>query len=450
MVIELLSSRSCWRLGWVLRASVLALVAALLLSPSEGSHDPLTAGDGVSARPASSLAVATALPAPNALHPFSAPIWSPVRTPARIMCVKTNCTGSGGDYHGYWAIDFVGHRGDPVHAAGAGVFHVGARQTSCAPAGSQTDGTWAWVDHGGGRVTKYTHLDSITVADGALVTPATMIGRMGHWGDATPCTTNYLHFEVRDGGLKGTRINPGTLRACTSTGVVVMPTVFTGSTSFDTLPKGAFSTPTATSSCITPLWNATPAKPGLTATRGRSSAVLRWGTPSAGTSSVRITTSLYSPSLKAWNAPTYRTVTGGPTGTTIPGLLNGRTYRFQVAFANSAGYSAWSASKSVIPATTPTVPRAPRFLTSPSPSYVHYGWWKSAANGAAVTKYTTQVRCYKSGRWRAWTTRTTKGTTYYYNHYGVSGYAKCQVRVKATNAMGTSAWSTTSTVTKRA
>ena len=67
---------------------------------------------------------------------------------------------------------------------------------------------------------------------------------------------------------------------------------------------------------------------------------------------------------------------------------------------------------------------------------MHYGWWKSSDNGAAVTGYTTQVRCYRDGRYRAWTTRTSDASTYYYNHRGLTGYATCQVRVRAENAHG--------------
>ena len=38
----------------------------------------------------------------------------------------------------------------------------------------------------------------------------------------------------------------------------------------------------------------------------------------------------------------------------------------------------------------------------------------------------------------------------YYNHYGLTGYTYCQVRVNATNGMGTSAWSKVSSITKAA
>jgi hypothetical protein len=387
--------------------------------------------------------------APSSAHPFSDPIWLPLRTPARISCVKTNClNSSGGDYHGYWAIDFIGQRGDPVYAAGGGVFHVGANSKTCSTTSSQSAGVWAWVDHGGGRVTKYTHLDTLVATDGQLVTPQTVIGKMGHWGDVSPCTANYLHFEVRERGITGPRVNPGSLLACTASGRVSLPGVFNGATSFDALPKGAFTTPAATSACITDVWNSTPPRPPLTVARKPSAAKLTWGTPPAGTTSVRVATQLWSPSLSAWNSPVYTTVSGAPSGTTLTGLTNGRKYRIVVTHKNASGYSAWSVARTVVPATVPSAPKAPRFLTSPTRDYVHYGWWKSNANGAAVTGYTTQVRCYRDGRYRAWTTKYVGASTYYYNHRGLTGYATCQVRVRATNGMGVSAWSTTSTIRK--
>lgn len=40
------------------------------------------------------------------------------------------------------------------------------------------------------------------------------------------------------------------------------------------------------------------------------------------------------------------------------------------------------------------------------------------------------------------------GGTYSYNHQGLSAYTLCRVRVKAVNGMGSSAWSTTSTIRK--
>ena len=422
-------------------AALVAAVLALAAAPFGIS----SSAAGTSSSGATALVTAYA---PSSAHPFSDPIWFPLRNPVRISCVKTNCQGdAGGDYHGYWAIDFLGQRGDPVYAAGGGVFHVGANVKTCSTT-AVSAGVWGWVDHGGGRVTKYNHLDSIVATEGQLVTPQTVIGKMGHWGDIAPCATNYLHFEVRDGGITGTRVNPKSLYACTASGRVSLPQIFNGATSFDALPKVAFTTPAGTSSCIADVWNRTPAQPVVTALRAPSSAKLTWSTPPAGTTYVRVAVQLWSTTLSGWNKPVYTTLSGAPTGTTIPGLTNGRKYRITVTHRNGYGWSAWSTARTVVPASVPSAPVAPRFLTSPTRDYVHYGWWKSNANGSTVTSYTTQVRCYRNGAYRPWTTRTTNGSTYYYNHRGLTGYAKCQVRVRATNGMGVSAWSTTSTIRK--
>ena len=437
--------------GPVQRAALVVAVLALVAAPvgvatRTAGAAPL-GGSVLAVAPLGGAALAADL-ATSSAHPFSDPLWFPLRNPARISCVKSNCDSSdGADWHGYWAIDFLGTQGDPVHAAGAGVFHIGANDRTCGTT-AVTAGVWGWVDHGGGRVTKYNHLDSIVATEGQLVTPQTVIGRMGHWGDIAPCGTNYLHFEVREGGITGTRVNPGSLFACTPAGRVSLPGIFNGATSFDALPKVAFTSPASTSSCVTAAWNSTPPQPSLTVARAASSARLTWSTPPVGTTSVRVATQLWSPSLSAWNNPVYTTVSGAPTGTTLAGLTNGRTYRITVTHKNASGYSPWSAARTVVPATVPSTPVAPRFLTSPTRDYVHYGWWKSTDNGTPVTSYTTQVRCYKNGAYRAWTTRTTNASTYYYNHRGLTGYTTCQVRVRATNAMGVSSWSRTSTIRK--
>jgi hypothetical protein len=357
--------------------------------------------------------------------------------------VRTNCRrADGSTYHGYWAIDFLGERGDPVYAAGAGILHVGATERTCSTTSSQSAGTWVWIDHGAGLVTKYTHLDSIAVADGARVTPQTLIGRMGHWGDSAPCTTNYLHFEVRRNGVTGPRIEPRRLYACTTAGRVSLPGAFGGATSFDQLPKLKYRTPAATSDCVTDAWNRTPPRPSVTVRAANASLRLAWGTPPTGTDRVRVVWQVWSPSLKRWGASRYVTFAGSAASGTLSGLTNGRSYRLWVSMHNASGWSARSATATGVPATVPSVPRSPRYLTWPSPDYVHYGWWKSEPNGRTVTRYDTQVRCYKDGRYRAWTTQQVNGTTYYYNHRGLSKYRLCQVRVRAVNSMGASAWTT--------
>ena len=90
--------------------------------------------------------------------------------------------------------DFRADRGTPVFAAGTGkVAFAGVKDGY---------GKVVFVDHGGGVVTRYAHLSSIDVREGALLEAATRLGRVGATGRATG---PHLHFEVR---LEGRPVDP--------------------------------------------------------------------------------------------------------------------------------------------------------------------------------------------------------------------------------------------------
>src|SRR5688572_4822481 len=79
---------------------------------------------------------------------YSDPHWYPLRNDARMACVFTNgCVGK----PQYPALDLVGAKGDPIHAAGKGILHIGETGKGCFN-GDQvsTRGNWVWIDHGGG------------------------------------------------------------------------------------------------------------------------------------------------------------------------------------------------------------------------------------------------------------------------------------------------------------
>ena len=176
--------------------------------------------------------------------------------------------------------------------------------------------------------------------------------------------------------------------------------------------------------------------------RGDRSLRLVWGTLPSDVSKIKVRWQVWSPSLKRWGGSRYVDLPATGTSGTLRELSNGRYYRLWVAAENSRGWSKWSTQERGIPAGRPAVPRTPRFLTWPHGKYIHYGWWKSEDNGKPVTRYDTQVRCYRNGRYGAWTTQRVPGTVYYYNHQGVSRYRTCQVRVRAVNVVGASSWST--------
>ena len=82
--------------------------------------------------------------------------------------------------------DFKADRGTPVYAAGTGVVAFAGVKNGY--------GKLVCIDHGGGIVTRYAHLSAIQVKQGAAITAATQLGRVGATGRATG---PHLHFEVR-------------------------------------------------------------------------------------------------------------------------------------------------------------------------------------------------------------------------------------------------------------
>lgn len=90
--------------------------------------------------------------------------------------------------------DFRGNRGTPVLAAGDGVVTFARWQGGY--------GNLIRVDHGGGVVTAYAHLQRFLVKPGSVVIAGQAIGHMGSTGWTTG---PHLHFEVR---LDGRPVDP--------------------------------------------------------------------------------------------------------------------------------------------------------------------------------------------------------------------------------------------------
>ena len=66
-------------------------------------------------------------------------------------------------------------------------------------------GKSVYIDHGGGLITMYFHLDTIAVAEGEDVTRGQVIGTVGSTGRSTG---PHLHFGVR---WLGARVDPAML-----------------------------------------------------------------------------------------------------------------------------------------------------------------------------------------------------------------------------------------------
>ena len=415
--------------------SLAVLVLALVLAASGALVGP--AADRAQAADGSWVA--------SSAQPFSDPLWLPLREPARVSCSYTNCAGP---YHGYWALDLLGDRGDPIHAAGAGVFHIGAVDGSCRTSSTETTGTWVWIDHGGGVVTKYNHLDAVTAREGQLVTPATQIGTMGHSGDVLPCTTNYLHFEVRTGGITGTRVDPGPLWGCEGTARRSYPTVW-GHASWNDVPKVSRTTPALGDGCL-PTSAGTPGPPTAVAIRsGDTTNRVAWSAPTSQASAVDryvISQELWGPSFNGWHQATYRSVPAGQLATNFRGLDNGRRYRYRVLAHSSDGSSAWTTFVEAVPATVPIAPGTDRQLSA-GRDYVRFGWWNGTAQGAPITSYTVAIRRQKTSGWTVWSYATVPGDVRTYRWDRRLPGTNYQVTVRAVSDVGVSPWGQFRTVT---
>ena len=85
----------------------------------------------------------------------------------------------------HYAIDIAAEEGTPVVAAAAG--------TVVAAEWADRHGNLVAIDHGGGMITRYTHLLDYQVAVGDNVNQGQQIGRVGSTGESTG---PHLHFEL--------------------------------------------------------------------------------------------------------------------------------------------------------------------------------------------------------------------------------------------------------------
>jgi hypothetical protein len=158
---------------------------------------------------------------------YSSPSWLPIKS-ALIGCAYQSPGGSCGGYHTWWAIDFGAPIGRAVYAAGAGQLTVvRSGNTGCSATANAVR-----INHGSSRYTYYTHLGSISVANGAWVDQYTKIGTVGTTGLASEGCWPHLHFERRTGTTQATAVNPGALSACRNGSVITYPSASGGGSSW--------------------------------------------------------------------------------------------------------------------------------------------------------------------------------------------------------------------------
>jgi subtilisin family serine protease len=188
----------------------------------------------------------------------------------------------------------------------------------------------------------------------------------------------------------------------------------------------------AESDVLTPLAPTAPATPTIAdAWPGPSSAGVRWTVPSNNRSAIQryVVRAFYGTTLAA-TVPAAATATA----VTVPGLVNGRTYTFDVRAQNGVGISAPSArSAAVVPRTKPTAPviREPY----PGPGRATVRWLPPTSNGgAALSGYT--IRVYRGTLWVQTVPVAASATSGVVT--GLANGAAHSFTVYATNAAGTS------------
>ena len=96
--------------------------------------------------------------------------------------------------HMHTGVDISAERGTPVFAAASGVVRFAGQWDAY--------GRIVEIDHGNGLVTRYAHLDSFSVDEGAKVASGAQIGTVGRSGRTTGAN---LHFETL---VNGKAVNP--------------------------------------------------------------------------------------------------------------------------------------------------------------------------------------------------------------------------------------------------
>jgi len=94
-------------------------------------------------------------------------------------------------------IDLAAPVGTPIYSVSSGVVRRAAHTGAC--------GNNVWIEHWDGTVTRYCHLDYMSVSVGQRVAPGEKIGGNGNTGRSYG---PHLHFEVRPGGMDGAPVNP--------------------------------------------------------------------------------------------------------------------------------------------------------------------------------------------------------------------------------------------------
>ncbi|MGQ0842659.1 MAG: peptidoglycan DD-metalloendopeptidase family protein [Sporichthyaceae bacterium] len=313
-------------------------------------------------------------------HPFSDPVWWPLRTPGVVDCTKSN-PGCSKHHHFYGIAVLSKDRDDTnvynktagVYAMGAGIVHMGdAKGRACGQKyDSTTFGKWVWIDHGGGVISRYAHLSTISVKEGQRVSPDTRLGTVGNTGIANPanCHIHYVTFGLKFPGIYGPSAGRefststvgaanGRLYACGLDGrrqtwpeALKLP----GSpTRIEALPKKTV-LPATGNACRSGAPKTTAKPTGVKlATAGSGALKATWTKPStsSGVDKVRLELGEYHPSTSSWDKEKrerWKDLSATTGSYTFKELTHRKRWRVRVWFHTKAG---WSAPSSWVERTT--------------------------------------------------------------------------------------------------
>jgi Peptidase family M23/Fibronectin type III domain len=440
------------------RAALLCLALGLglcaLVSPASTASTTASATVADTTSTASTASTATT----SSSHPYSDPIWYPLRSPALIGCIgngsgTTNGSACKSDHVGYFGMNLNTTGRAPVYAAGAGRVIAAVSSIPCGvkPA---SGGNYVKIDHGGGRISMYSHLSSVTVKVGALVAAGTQLGTTGNSGASCSAGT-YLDFVVRidGGGYQPLTKTVTTMLACDgATSVLWPPKLPKSYSAWVKVPYLGLTTVASGSACIptaTPATYATPT--GVKASPGNARATVSWAGSQA--DAIEVQEEIYRPSTHSWDAPCtpnvshgctvgYTLLSAGTTSQTVTGLGNGRTYRFRISRHNSIGWSNFSGWVSVSPRTVPDRPGYRNLLGYSNRLELLWSMPTSNLNGSTIRGYQVAISRKVNGKYRPWSYKSI-GNVLHYQWKGTAAGARYRVRVRAHSNVGYSAWMST-------
>ena len=184
----------------------------------------------------------------------------------------------------------------------------------------------------------------------------------------------------------------------------------------------------------------------VTVTTGHQSLGVSWTVPEANGSTITGYTVRHCEGTGTCADADWTSVSVTGTSTTIASLSNGTTYQVQVRATNSVGTSDWSASVTGTPgAQAPDVPNAPS-ITADHLS-LGVSWTAPEANGSDITDYDVRYCAVSGSSCGAWQDKSHTGTAVTATITGLTNGTSYQVQVRATNSVGTSDWSASSTGT---